>query len=525
MTATPRLFAHSLTIKDVLGIRKFAVEPGRVTRIEGRNGSMKSSVQQAILATLGGGNLAKITRIGDEGEQIEPEVVIVLDAEGMPANEYHVVKKGDKTARVLARVGDTQAFEDVPQPQAWLNRHFDVRSSSVVQLLKAPDKDLSTLILEALPLEIDRVELASILGIFTKHVRPVPKGLHALEELASVRGDLFNARTGVNHNKDAAKKSAEQLRRALPAVMPGTHDEAIRELRGDRDALQKEITQEEERAVAAEREALSTAQSARDVAGEQVAGGFKTFASKRRGDLATEVGAVETELEKAIAALRQEAATKVADLRATAEAEIAAKKADGEASLDEADEALATAREAARAARATAEAALKGKREQLQGVVGRLATLESERDQAQKAAGLAEQVEKFDAQEKELKEESERMTETLTALDEFRLRLAKSLPVPGLEIVGQEIKVNGVPWAQLNKGQRVGILVKVAVLRAQGMALPLIFVDDAETLDSEHLRLLETELAASGIQALIGRVRDSDLQVVTDGQPTAVAAE
>lgn len=521
--APPRLTAAEITVKDVLGIRRVAIQPGRVTRIEGRNGSMKSSLAQAIQVALGGGSLAKFARIGEAGEEVEPEVAIVFDGDA-PA-QVRVVKKGDKTAEVTQRVGETQAFEKVAQPQTWLSRRFDAKGCNIVQLLRAPDKDIATLLLESLPLELDRAELRTVLGDHAKHVRPLPKGLHPLEELAMTREDVFKARTAVNVQKDSAKKTADQLRRALPAVMPETREAEIRTAEQRRDALAAEIAQEEERGLSAEREALATARRERDAAGEKVLGEFRGFAAKKREELATEVRKVETELERRIADLRKEAQLQIDAMKAATEAAIEAKRTEGEKTIDGAEAALATAQETARAAREATQAALQKKREELTALRERLASLETERDQALEAKGVAEQAEKFEGQEAELRAESERLTATLAALDAFRLRLAKALPVPGLEIAGPEVRVDGVPWPQLNKGQRVAILVKVAVLRAQGYPIPLIFVDDAETLDSEHLALLEKELEASGVQALICRVSDTDLQAVADGAPAAVATE
>lgn len=515
-----RLTVTEVSVKGFLGIRSGAIEPGRVTLIQGRNGSMKTSFLQAIQMGLGGGNLARLAHVGAEGEEADPEVVIVLKGD----REYRVEKKGDKTARVLARVGNTQAFEDLEKPQAWLSSLFDARGCNIVQLLKAPDKDLATLILEALPLELDRPAFVGILGDFEKYVRAIPVGLHALEELGMARADIFAARTGVNRDKDGATKTARELRQSLPSVMPETHEAGIRTLRTNRDAVAKDVAQAEERAASDETAALAEAEHAAEVEGQKIATEFKTFAAKRRTELATEIGRIDRELMEKIAELRAAATSKTVDLQAAADTEIEAKRTEGEATMATADQALLVAQDAARMARATADAGLRKKREQLRELDARLTTMEAERDQAQRAAGLADHLKSVQKKGEELKAESDRMTATLEALDVFRLRLAKSLPVPGLEISGQEVKVNGVPWAQLNKGQRVSILVKVAVLRAQGMPLPLIFVDDAETLDSEHLTLLEQELEASDVQALISRVGDMDLQVVADGAAAPVQA-
>src|SRR5688572_27167578 len=69
----------AVTVKDVLGAREFAMQPGKVTTLRGKNGSGKSTALAAVQAALGGGNLAKMARVGAPGEKVEPEVVLVIE--------------------------------------------------------------------------------------------------------------------------------------------------------------------------------------------------------------------------------------------------------------------------------------------------------------------------------------------------------------------------------------------------------------------------------------------------------------
>src|SRR5262249_14735807 len=159
---------------------------------EGKNGSTKSSLITAIQSALGGGNLAKLARVDPGGEPTEPEIVLVLEGDGA---ETYRVEKDTEGVRVRSRVGDTAAFEDVRKPQAWLSGLFDPHGSNPVTFLTAPDKERALLLLEALPLKIDRTELGQILaGIDSAALPHVPQGLHALEELALVRDAIFRTR-------------------------------------------------------------------------------------------------------------------------------------------------------------------------------------------------------------------------------------------------------------------------------------------------------------------------------------------
>src|SRR5258706_10992036 len=99
---TGRLTAVAIEAWDILGFQHVAIEPGQVTLIQGRNGSMKTSVLNAVHATLSGTSLARIARVDRDGKEVDPRAVLVLKSD---EDEYRVEKRGDKTARVLKRVG------------------------------------------------------------------------------------------------------------------------------------------------------------------------------------------------------------------------------------------------------------------------------------------------------------------------------------------------------------------------------------------------------------------------------------
>jgi len=96
------------------------------------------------------------------------------------------------------------------------------------------------------------------------------------------------------------------------------------------------------------------------------------------------------------------------------------------------------------------------------------------------------------------------MTEALAGLDDLRLHLMENLPIKGLEIDGKALKVDGVPFDQLNEGRRVEIAAEVGALRVG--RLPLLLIDGAERLDAAHQMALAEKLREKGIQAIMTRV-------------------
>lgn len=488
----------SVEIKDVLGAREFAMKPGEVTILRGRNGSGKSTALQAVQAALAGGSLARLARVDGSGEETEPEVVLVIEGKG--GSSYRVERTG-KDVRVRARVGDTAGFEDVPRPQAWLSGLFDSGCANPVRFLAAPDKDRALMLLEALPLKLDRGALLAEMDLAAGDLPPVPEGLHPLEQLALIRDAVFRQRTGVNRDATGKAQAAEQTRRNAPAVVPEDVSQQLAEGQESVTLAAASIAREEEAASSALRESVKEAESGLALIEESVKGTFKAEAAKLRKDH-----------EAKAAAIRAEAERQVAEDAARVDAEVEALRTKGEAQLADAGEAAEFVTAKARERHAEALGALEAKKRALASERERLAALRAQSDASAKAKALHEQAAQFDLEAKRLELESTHLTKALDALDRFRRRMAEHLPIAGLEIEDKVIRVNGVPFEQLNTAQRVGIAVKVATLRAKAQRLPVVFVDGAEALDSEHFDALVAALKAENVQAFLGRVTDEDFR-------------
>ncbi len=167
---------------------------------------------------------------------------------------------------------------------------------------------------------------------------------------------------------------------------------------------------------------------------------------------------------------------------------------------------------AARERRAEVRAAAAQRGAKLNVTRERLAALRAQAEASAKAKALHEQAAQFDLEAQRLALESTRLTKAVDALDRYRRQMAENLPISGLEIEDKTIRVNGIPFEQLNTAQRVAIAVKVATLRAKVQRLPVVFVDGAEALDSEHFDALVAALKAENVQAFLGRVTDEDFR-------------
>lgn len=499
----------SVEIKDVLGAREFAMKPGKVTILRGRNGTGKSTALAAVQAALAGGSLARLARVEQGGAETEPEVVLVLEGKG--GATYRVERSG-KDVRVRARVGDTAGFEDVPRPQAWLSALFDGGCANPVRFLTAPDKDRALMLLEALPLTLDRAELLAEMDMAASDLPPVPEGLHALEQLALIRDGVFRMRTGVNRDAKGKAAAAEQTRRNSPAVVPEDASNQIALLEARVTELSGDVARQEAAAASAEREAIAKADAAFALAEAEATGRFKAEAAKLRASMEQQIGEANALLERKIAALRAETQATVDRLKADADAKVETLRATGDRAVDEAEASAESAKQKARAQRESARKNVAGLQSGLATTTEQLATLRAQAEASVKARALHEQAKQFDLEAQTLELEGQHLTKAIDALDRFRRSLAEHLPIEGLEIDDKVIRVNGVPFEQLNTAQKVAIAVKVATLRARGQRLPVVFVDGAEALDTAHFDALVAALKAENIQAFLGRVTDEDFQ-------------
>jgi DNA repair exonuclease SbcCD ATPase subunit len=205
-----------IKISNILGVTDLEFSPEGFTEISGRNGTGKTSVLEAIKATIKGGHDATLLRNGAE----KGEVVFVLD---------------DGTS-IKRRVGPNTSSTDVtrdgkkvPRPQEAIQALTDMLSVNPVDFLKAAKKDRVRVLLEAMPIELDTSKLAEIAGIEVS----AQQGVHALHVIETVSKQVYDLRTGSNRAIKEKEATINQLRQAIPAAPAG--------LDGDEKALAAQL--------------------------------------------------------------------------------------------------------------------------------------------------------------------------------------------------------------------------------------------------------------------------------------------
>ena len=205
---------QKLTIRNILGISELELEPGGFTLIEGKNGTGKTSVLEAIKATVTQGHDATLLRNGAEAG----EVVFVLD-DGMSITKK--VGRGASSTEVRDADG-----KKVPRPAEAIKALTDMLSVNPVEFLTAQKKDRVKVLLESMPLEVDTAKLTKLSGV---KVTAQP-GTHALHLIELVSKQVYDARTGTNRAVKEKDATISQLRQAMPEAaegVEGSEDEIV----------------------------------------------------------------------------------------------------------------------------------------------------------------------------------------------------------------------------------------------------------------------------------------------------------
>ncbi len=95
----------------------------------------------------------------------------------------------------------------------------------------------------------------------------------------------------------------------------------------------------------------------------------------------------------------------------------------------------------------------------------------------------------------------------LEAAKKQKLKEAK-LPIEGIGFDSKEVTLNGIPFSQVGKAERIRVAVSICLYRCG--ALPLIIIDDAEALDHKSMRLLIDALADAGAQCVAFSVANQE---------------
>ena len=427
-------------ISNILGISELEFSPPGFTEVVGSNGSGKTSTIEALRAALRGGHDATLLRKGAE----KGEIVLVLD-------DGTQIKK-----RVTADGTSVDVIRDgkkLSRPAEAIKALHDVLSVNPVEFLRAPEKERVNALMQAMPINVDRAHLQSL--IRADFVTVPASGDSGLSVIESLKKQVFDERTSVNRAARDKEGTINQMRATLPDELPDSPPT-------DASLIEK----------------LNTIDAERDAELERIRNklaGIKSESDARiaslKGQIDAQIAALQSQIEsekQGFEAIRQKAAAKEQECRTKHAADRA-------------------------------------------GIEAIVNSIEDAQKQHARYQQTKEVIQKMICEHAMLKRDSEELTDSLDALEAYKSELLASLPISGLAVIDGRVFRNGIEFDRLNTAQQVEIAVEIAKLRAG--ELGLICVDGLELLDHEAYDAFRVHAATSGLQMIVSRVGDGPLKI------------
>jgi hypothetical protein len=461
-----------LTMRNLLGIDEYSIEPGAITIISGRNGKGKSSVLRALQNFVGGGSILSIRNINAGDDEPSDMAMELTGDEG-----DFILKKNKNGLDVKRRIGNSAAFEKIDTtPQRFLDNLFDGRLSNPLEFCRVDDKTRVQLLLEALNLTYSRTELFDSMGLQYEDFPPVAQGMHPLYEIAEHRKNIFERRTGINRDEKRMRSTADEIRREIPAEIPKCED--LEEIENKIFQLNSNIIQK--RGEIHNRYEQAEMETNRQVHEEYAQIEFLFMEYKNE---------LQKEMETKLEERREFDRKRIYEITKKAEEIRNSIKSNMEEDLLE---------------------IVPMEEEKLFLKCNESAAHEKAKQSAAFTA-LKQQADKSERSADSLKGEADLLTVALQRLDAYKAAMVEHLPIDGLDITEGKITVYGVPWDQVNTARKYDIAMQIACLRFGDKFRP-IFADGIEALDSDNFQIFCDTLERYNAQAFLAMVDDGDLQ-------------
>lgn len=475
----------SVSISDTFGTKNATFKPKSVTRFKGPNGSGKSSLIRALMKCFEGGSDPSAIRRGAEKSVVE---FVTDDGSTFTRTTAPIKRRRGEDATLPVRYKtDLEILQPDgtprPAPKEYLDSLSKITAVDPGRILRidtttAPGrKELADLLLSIVPIQFTPEEIATKLSADYREGSEVAKLNIAdlalpsiattldLDGLKKYAAAVTEQRRRIGTQRDDADGAVNSARKSLP------------EDDGTDYAMALTQAQEYERDILA-----SISERKLEIA--KVKGEALSMITQRVESAKAEI---DRDIDAKIKVLELERSTRKAEAKQTESAE----------------------REEILRAEATALSNMNEEAEPLlKQATTDIATYKARVEEQLRSKFTREQIDvnlkKFQVADRKYLQ----LSEVLARLDQMRKDKLDALPVQGLEVSGDQVLVDDIPWQNVNTARKIEVSVQLCSLLAG--ELGLIFLDDAEHLSTETRTGLEQGLTAAGFQLFEAIVSDAD---------------
>ncbi len=449
-----KLYIEDVLIENFKKHGKLGFQPGKLVHIRGKNGSGKSSVEDAILTALGLGDTINPIREG------ETEGKIMLGLSGGLKIRHEFSTMGKNTVVTDPERGKLKA------PATVIKKITDMVAVNPMKLLTADDKTRAKFLVEALDSKLtpEEIEMLTSCGIKTHTLEFQSDHLGWLD---GARKEIFTYRTDVNRNIRDNEGEIAGLEEKLPAKVEVA----------DLAALESEL------------ETLRAEYSVQKT----------EYEAKRKS-----VGATITqEYQPKKDEIDAEYARRLKEIDDWKAGELKVLNEELTAKIDEAHQKLVSEMEGVDAEY----------QPQINDLGAKVATAREQQKQAENYDNQRRYLTEKRGKVEGLKATVETLTQRIDTIDQVKNLLMTRVPVRGLEVRDGEVYIDGFPWKDVNTARRVGAAFDLSDLRMGELRTRLL--DDAEHLDPETRLECDRQAIERGIQLFLTVVDAGDFQVLS----------
>ncbi len=497
-----------LKFKNCLGLKALEFMPGKITLIEGAEGTGKTSILETIQRYFWNKSERANFVYSEDGTPADKaEIYIDLD-DGTKMKKY-LNKESKVTTANIDKGGLSPS-----NPESFLKALVSERQLNPILLISMPDDKLSDLILSLIPIKVTPENLKEWLLEIPPFIDCDRHGLQVCKDVVDL---YYNKRTEVNRYINGSKGEKGG------APIPGLRSI----IQNMRDSLPKDYDPEAWRNVSLTEKydaikAANKVNEDRRVHQTTVDGKEKTLEG------------LGNQAKIAIADVKQESA----DSKKATEDEITELKRQITALENELSQADAVCAEKVKATTAhykgladvVEENAEESEKYLTEHPAIDIEPLETAHKEAEEMKSFIRSADDLKVKEKELADkeiESQKLTDKIEYMrtkPQMLLASAK-MPVEGISVDGQgNVLVNERPIINLSGGERIRFVMNI--VRATAGELKIILIDGFEKLSPKGQEEFIKECSGDGFQYIITKVTDGDLHITAiDENGRAVDAE